>query len=669
MRSRAFWVGVRNWTDPGGWTYPYYVTRIGARAGSSIPDTTHVTPVQHTLIGRYEDTVVEVNGESGSDNVAILDDIDPNLGADRMIHNVINLAMGITVDRKMYAYTNEFHDNYHIIDQTYCNTGNTDGDEEIELPDQTLEEVIFFRSHSWRGSEQGAWATTGAQVWGRYTMIDVVGDGYEEYPVDFTAQYAWIGWGIQSYERGYDDLGAPLFERVHESIAPGDTFGRLAASTMMGRSTLHADRSTTDPTYDRGQPSIMSTLSNDDLLNSDGQTHEAYYRLGIVAPTLGYEESMCIPCRRVYPHFADAAIENQAFDEIHLGITGATAGGYAATSGYGPYTMGPGECIQITESEGVDGLSFDAATKIGQVYKSGGADRDAQPIPFDANKDGMIDTTPFDYDQVFVGTESQTKNHWVMSARDSLFQTFYRARDVFEASQDMAVYPIVEPPRAPLSFILRSRPPDGIALEWVPSNEGPPVVLWELYRTENREDNLYVNGCLEDASIECGYELVATLPRESTSYTDTDVAPGVDYYYYLQGVGEPQPNDPGALIGTPGGVPLRSSRYLTQTYVPISTAAPEPIEIEAPDGIRLVRNYPNPFVEATTIRYQLPITTEVQLKVYDILGREVETLVNEVQGAGIHEVVFTPDRLASGIYLYVLQAGDWVEEETMILVK
>ena len=85
------------------------------------------------------------------------------------------------------------------------------------------------------------------------------------------------------------------------------------------------------------------------------------------------------------------------------------------------------------------------------------------------------------------------------------------------------------------------------------------------------------------------------------------------------------------------------------------------------------QNYPNPFNPTTTINYALPGTGKVEIKVYDILGREVATLINEVQDAGNHNVQFNASTLASGIYFYRINAvttkGSFTDVKRMILVK
>ena len=74
-----------------------------------------------------------------------------------------------------------------------------------------------------------------------------------------------------------------------------------------------------------------------------------------------------------------------------------------------------------------------------------------------------------------------------------------------------------------------------------------------------------------------------------------------------------------------------------------------------PKSVVLCQNYPNPFNPSTTIKYELPKSSEVRLSMYDVLGREVSVLVNEKRDAGVHEVKFDGANLASGVYFYRLQ--------------
>ena len=88
-----------------------------------------------------------------------------------------------------------------------------------------------------------------------------------------------------------------------------------------------------------------------------------------------------------------------------------------------------------------------------------------------------------------------------------------------------------------------------------------------------------------------------------------------------------------------------------------------------PTSFRLYQNYPNPFNGTTNIGFRISDFGFVSLKVYDVLGREVATLVNEVRQPGSYEVGFDGNVLASGMYFYRLEAGANVETRKMILTK
>lgn len=95
----------------------------------------------------------------------------------------------------------------------------------------------------------------------------------------------------------------------------------------------------------------------------------------------------------------------------------------------------------------------------------------------------------------------------------------------------------------------------------------------------------------------------------------------------------------------------------------------ENVEVQAPNSYLLNQNYPNPFNPTTKISYSLPEANFVTLKVYDMLGREVSTLVNEMKPAGTFEAEFDASRLSSGTYVYKLTAGSHQTVKKMILTK
>ena len=97
-------------------------------------------------------------------------------------------------------------------------------------------------------------------------------------------------------------------------------------------------------------------------------------------------------------------------------------------------------------------------------------------------------------------------------------------------------------------------------------------------------------------------------------------------------------------------------------------------ELGIPKEFLLSQNYPNPFNPSTTIKYQIPQdvkreTREVSLMVYDLLGREVATLVNEEQQSGYYEVKFNSNYLSSGVFYYQLRSGSFLEKKKMIHLR
>lgn len=92
-------------------------------------------------------------------------------------------------------------------------------------------------------------------------------------------------------------------------------------------------------------------------------------------------------------------------------------------------------------------------------------------------------------------------------------------------------------------------------------------------------------------------------------------------------------------------------------------------EAKTPTVYKLNTNYPNPFNPTTTISFSIPKTSLTKLVIYDVLGREISRLVNEVKNPGNYSVTFNAKNLASGVYFYRLEAGDFVDVKKMLLIK
>ena len=99
------------------------------------------------------------------------------------------------------------------------------------------------------------------------------------------------------------------------------------------------------------------------------------------------------------------------------------------------------------------------------------------------------------------------------------------------------------------------------------------------------------------------------------------------------------------------------------------TTVEEDLINSAPNQFELFQNYPNPFNPITTIKYQIPELSYVTLKIYDVLGNEIESLLKEEISAGSYEIEFGGYGLASGIYLCILQSGKQIDTKKMLLIK
>ena len=92
-------------------------------------------------------------------------------------------------------------------------------------------------------------------------------------------------------------------------------------------------------------------------------------------------------------------------------------------------------------------------------------------------------------------------------------------------------------------------------------------------------------------------------------------------------------------------------------------------ETKIPQRYSLLQNYPNPFNPSTVISFQLPASSNVSLRVYDVMGREVQTLVNERLNAGSYEATFDGSKLPSSVYFYRMKTGNYNKTKMMILIK
>jgi hypothetical protein len=114
--------------------------------------------------------------------------------------------------------------------------------------------------------------------------------------------------------------------------------------------------------------------------------------------------------------------------------------------------------------------------------------------------------------------------------------------------------------------------------------------------------------------------------------------------------------------------PTSSTQWVTYIYPMINILPLKPVS-PVPEAYKLYQNYPNPFNPTTNFKFDLPHNVFVSIKIYDMLGREIITLVNEKMTAGQKIIPFTATNLASGIYFYKFTAGEFTDVKKMVFIK
>ncbi len=506
-----------------------------------------------------------------------------------------------------------------------------DEDDDVEV-EQTLEDLYihFQRRHTYSGQIVGS-------EWGANVMNDIVGDGVNDYGMDFHSMYTWLG---NSPGSPFDPLGYPVWEENWTTdYNPADTTGRLNETAFIGMVHLHADASAGDETDDPGMMSMRGYLGADDPLTA---ANDAFSASQMQQEYNFMSEARGTPF--MTPHHAyvvDPPKEGETPPENFLSPDGAPklddAGGMQAAWSYGPYTLEHGESVHIMFAEGASGLSTQHAVEVGRQWKeaAGHVEENTDPsAPITLNMNGT-DVT-------------MTKNEWWWTGQDSLFQMFERARAHYNAGLGS----IPEPPRPPRTFTVTSGV-DRITLEWTTYDDGPTRTGWELYRTRHR-----YQGAVED---DFQYELVEELPPDATSYEDSDVSRGINYFYYLVAVGEVVTDD--VTFETPQTVKLRSSRYYSQTYDPAVLKRP-------PKSLDRAQVVPNPFNLGAEQNLRWPdvqdklafmdIPGYCRIQIYSEIGEHIRT-IEHTDGSGDETwdlQTYAGQLVVSGIYFAVIEELD-----------
>lgn len=601
--ARGFWIGARNFTDENGTNFPYKVVTVGPRN----PAFFAAYPVKMELISKLEPTLVSVDGVLSEQKSVEIDRIDPDLIADRMIHNIVNTQLGVTMDRKIFQFSQPQNDNYIVYEYTFTNTGNTDADEDIELPNNNIQDMYVFWTFRNSINQSTRYVIGNETGWGKNTMNDARGDGPVNSAGDppdeqFRAMFSWHGYFPQKAV-AYDNIGGPLWALNSSALlynSPDDTIGRLGGSQFLGTVTLHADRSATDKVDDPNQPSTTSWADSDmpwfqaraNAFNVERMTEE------YLVMSAGHQSPRHANLVEPSGNFANQTAAPHVYAPA--------SGGASYNAGYGPYNLAPGESITIVVAEAAAGMSRAEQIRVGRLYKSG---------------------------QI---TALQKNTEVIEQGRDSLFKTFRNAITAFQNDWN-----IPATPRPPATFDVNSGG-DRITLSWALDASDPnPPSGFKIYRALGDFDK--------------DYEMIAELPAGTTSYDDLTLVRGFNYFYYMTCVG-------------PDG--LESSRYATQTYDPANLKrpagrslsdiriVPNPYIIN-PDT-RL--GFPGSLDYDKIAFYNIP--GRCTIKIYTELGELIKT-IEHTDGSGDefwYSVTSSNQIVVSGIYIAVITDDDTGEK-------
>ncbi len=633
--AKALWIGTTNYTDGdqyGGNTYLYKVVHIGPRGHDPQRE---FMPIRFDLIGRFNHPQVYVDGIPGTalmweDEVDI---IDPDLPCDRMLYNVVNTSIGITMTRKIMAWGQQYHDNYFIYDYVFKNTGNIDPDPEIEKPNQVLTDVYFFWQYRYAtGREADETAGFNSPRWGINKVNSTRGEAKAENSTD---KFKYIG-DYEDYLNGVpgaDSLRCQLCWNGRFSKSPYDYIGvpdvrygtgRWMSPQFIGNVTLHADKSPSDKSDDPQQPTTTTYQQSDDPPTRPNDQFDA--------ARMADEWKWITRGHRLPRH--DEVIGDGFPDNFE-----GTPGGFSSMNGYGPYTLKFGDSIHIVIAEGCNGINRKLCEEYGKEW-------------IKAYKNPAY-TGPFPLPNGSTTTDKDVfKNSWIMTGKDSLFKTFGRARRNYSIN-----FKIPNPPPPPAIFTVNSGG-DRIMLSWSKEPESyPGFAGYKIYRAIAKYDTTY------DLIFACG---AGTPNPLVNSYNDMTAARGQQYYYYITAFDDGSNNKPEIYPKdkqpNPGGV-LESSMFWTRTTQP---AYLRRAPVNDMDSIRVV---PNPFnTRSAKLQYLgapdkimfLNIPGECTIKIFTERGDLIKT-INHINGSGDEWWNSNTDYgqvVVSGVYIVVFETPD-----------
>ena len=617
----AVWhIGVENWTDTNGDTHPFKITgnslvKFDELFTIPIPDDDGITlrqfwrypPPKITVDGRGLDAPFPLAGDS------VNPDKIPGT-ADVMLESTINTDLGITVRQKVLSWSQKNHDDYIIYDWTFINTGNVDIDDEIELPNQVIENFYFHR----------------------YTTPDVTSNkmltAYGEFPTDTLRMQ--IAYPTRNESAEFDDFGAPDLQS-----------GFIRFPEFIGDVTIHVDKSVDDRSDDPSQPQMTGAQDCDVpwLIQFPPELPLSDQAMMWRAIKEGFNWFDGTPrMEGTWPGtFHDQRVDEQGWKFRDNIPWLANCGSMHQSSG--AFNIPFGDSIRIVYANVLGSISREKGWEVGRAWLNGtAADLWEGNFKLPPHYEQFPDLCDNDNDCA--------KDSWVFTGRDSLFQNAWAAQWAVRNDYNVPIAP--SPPSIEVTSLT-----DRINISWdgTESESASDFAGYRVYRAIGNPDTTFF------PIFECGQGTDNAL---CNSYDDITAQRGFSYYYYVAAFDDGVGNAPG-VFGRQES--LESGKFLNRTTFGASLTRPG-------GSLSAARVVPNPFnISARDLQFTgdpnkilfLEVPETATIRIYTESGDLIKTIEHSGSGDaswGIlqeeHSATDNGQIVTSGIYIAHIQTPD-----------
>ncbi|MCX6150030.1 MAG: hypothetical protein NTX22_05865 [Ignavibacteriales bacterium] len=520
-----------------------------------------VFPMVLKQTAKFANPTVYVDGVNiSAPYIADVDSIDENQIADRIVTNIVNTSMGITMTRRVLAFSQQYHDNYFIIEYTFKNTGYVSAENKKVL-NAPVKGFRFGFLNRYSVCREGADKMGYDQEYGKHSWATRRGEDYplhanevssltESSPLPqwLRAGFEWTG---QRAENNYDNIGSP--DIVKKT-------GRLSSPQFAGIVTLHVDKTTSDKSDNINQPAVLGWHAGD-----------TYPSLGDMSPSTAPQQADLYNFLSGVPYKGNTSGNpTERMDEVYMSKISDPwkvhndGGGTGLWISYGPWDINPGDSVVVVLAVGVSGLDRNTCWQIGKRWMQA--------------YNNSSDKGPFTLPDGTTTTEKDVyKNTWVYTGKDSIMSTFSRAVRNYQLN-----YNIPQPPQPPSLLDVKSGG-DRISLSWnlSPSEGKSGFGGYKIFRSVGTPDTTF--------------DEVASLSPGTASYDDVVAKRGFSYYYYLCAFSDGSDNAAGGP--NPAGK-LLSSRFFTKTNIAAY------LRRQAGESLSDIRIVPNPYnIRSSLLQY------------------------------------------------------------------